>query len=152
VRQLKEGTVFLKFGRKGQPHFRQVYCDKKLLRIHWCEGKGKKAQNVGTDRYIAVSDVCDVTIGREHVEFQRVKSASDDYFEHTDNVTREKSFSIISQSGQSLHLEALNKKQAQSFLMNMRTLLTAKGAIEEGHKVLAEFLAYDDDDENLGYQ
>jgi nitrous oxide reductase accessory protein NosL len=65
------GTIFLKYGARGQPKQRHVYLQDNGKRLSWKDPGATKASN-----WITVKDIIRITNGRETKKFKRFKAVS----------------------------------------------------------------------------
>ena len=112
VKVLKNGFLFLKYGKYGHPHERLVYLSDDEKMIEWKDANQKKCTGS-----IPLDSIQDIAEGRSQGHFHRFK---------VKDMNQDKlSFSIIS-SRRTLDLEASIKENKLRFIESLRILIQKK--------------------------
>ncbi len=112
IKILKNGFLFLKYGKYGNPHERLVYLSDDEKTLEWKDANQKKSTGS-----IALDSISNIVEGRAQGHFHRFK---------VKDMNQDKlSFSIIS-SRRTLDLEASIKENKIKFLESLNILIQKK--------------------------
>lgn len=109
VNTLKNGFMFLKYGKYGQPHEKLVYLSRNEQRLEWKDINKKSAD------CIDICQISDILEGRQNGNFKRFKTKDDQEI---------LSFSIISPQ-RNLDFEADSLESKLKFLSSIKILINS---------------------------
>ena len=102
IKLLKNGFLFLKYGKYGKPHERLIGLNEKMDRIYW-----KKIEEKKINKFILINNINDIKDGRKTHNFKKFK---------TKNLDQEIcSFSVCSQN-RNLDLESKSFENKRKFI------------------------------------
>mmetsp|Transcript_39488 Transcript_39488/g.37953 ORF Transcript_39488/g.37953 Transcript_39488/m.37953 type:complete len:183 (-) Transcript_39488:312-860(-) len=71
-----EGTKFLKYGRRGKPHFKQVYITEDQSRLFWGEIKNGMKKKM---KWLWLKEVQEVLVGSDHTKVMKKQKIPPDF-------------------------------------------------------------------------